>query len=80
MLASILLKGPSVHMPKLAIVSIMRAASPALYALLRYVWRATNTRHWMFPLLTALLSLTTIVLQFTSTILLSDVNTGYVTR
>lgn len=79
MLAGILLEGPGIHMPKLAEVSIMRAAPPALHTLFRHVWHLACTRNWLLPILAALLTVTTIFLQFTSTILLSDFSTGYVT-
>lgn len=79
MLAGIVLENPGIHLPNLAVISTMRAASPTPYTLLWHVWSALDTKNWLFSGFAAALSMTTVLLQFTSTILLTDVDTGYVT-
>jgi hypothetical protein len=79
MIASILLEGPGVALPELATVSIMRAAAPAPYTLFGHIYTGTSFIGWVATSLAALLTVTTTFLQFTSTILLSDVSTGLVT-
>jgi hypothetical protein len=78
MLASIILEGTGVRLPKLAMVSLMRASAPAPHSLLRHVWHEAGIGKWMVPFLALSLSFTTTVLQFTSTILLADVDTGFI--
>jgi hypothetical protein len=78
MLASILLEDTGIYLPKLAVVSIMRAASPAPYTLLWHTWFSGFSRNWLFLIVAAALSITSVFLQFTSTILLTDIDTGHV--
>lgn len=40
MLAGILLEDPGIYLSKLAVISTMRAVSPAPYTFLRHVWSA----------------------------------------
>ncbi|PSN66457.1 hypothetical protein BS50DRAFT_622120 [Corynespora cassiicola Philippines] len=79
MLASILLEDAGIYMPKLAVLSIMRAAAPAPYTLFRHIWPVIYTKNWIFSSLAAALTITSVFLQFTSTVLLADLDTGYVT-
>ncbi|KAI8941765.1 hypothetical protein NX059_002968 [Plenodomus lindquistii] len=79
MIASILLEGPGVALPELATVSIMRAAAPAPYTLFGHIYAGTKFTSWWATSLAAVLTITTLFLQFTSTVLLSDVGTGLVT-
>jgi hypothetical protein len=79
MIASIVLEGPGVALPELAAVSMMRAAAPAPYTLFGHIYTGTRLISWLASSLAAVLTVTTIFLQFTSTILLSDVSTGLVT-
>ena len=79
MLAGILLEGPGVILPKLAAISLMRAAFPAPFTLFRHLWSNAGFQNWVPTGLAAVLSVTTIFLQFTSTVLLADVDTGLVT-
>lgn len=78
MLASILLEEPGVYLPKLAVLSVMRAASPAPHALFWHTWSVTYVKNWLFTSVAAVLSITSIFLQFTSTVLLMDVGTDYI--
>jgi hydrogenase maturation factor len=80
MLASILLEQHGIQLPKLAVVSAMRAAPPAPHTLVRHVWSGVNHKNILLTGLAVLLSGTTIFLQFTSTVLLADVDTGFVTE
>lgn len=79
MLAGILLEGSGVLLPKLATVSVLRATSPAPYTLFAHMWSSSNVGNCLLAALSAVLSTTTIFLQFTSTVLLTDVDTGLVT-
>ena len=79
MIAGILLEGPGVFLPKLATVSIMRSASPAPYTLFRHICAGTSLTNWLATGLAVIFTVTTAFLQFTSTILLADVDTGLVT-
>jgi hypothetical protein len=79
MIAGILLEGPGVALPELATVSMMRAAAPAPYTLLEHIYTGESSKNWLATGLAATLTVTTMFLQFTSTILLSDVGTGLVT-
>jgi hypothetical protein len=78
MLAGILLEQHGIQLPKLAVVSAMRAAPPAPHTLLRHIWSDAKHNNVLLAGLAALLSVTTIFLQFTSTVLLADINTGLV--
>lgn len=78
MIAGVLLEGYGTFLPKLAVVSIMRAASPAPHTLFRHIISGTNLKNWLATALAAVLTITTIFLQFTSTALLADVSTGLV--
>jgi hypothetical protein len=80
MLAGILLEDPGIRLPKFAVFSIMRAAARTPHSLFRHTWSATFTKNWLFSSLAGILSITSVLLQFTSTILLADVDTGYVTE
>jgi hypothetical protein len=79
MIAGILLEGPGVALSELASVSMMRAAAPAPYTLFGHIYTGTRSKSWLATSLAATLTVTTIFLQLTSTILLSDVGTGLVT-
>ena len=79
MLAGVVFEDPGIHLPNLAVISTMREASPAPYALLWHVWLAVDTKKWLFSGFAAALSMTTVLLQINSTILLTDFNPGYVT-
>lgn len=79
MIASIVLEGPGVVLPELATVSMMRAAAPAPYTLFGHIYTGTRFTSWLATSLAAVLTVTTLFLQFTSTILLSDLGTGLVT-
>lgn len=88
MLAAILLEGPGIRLPELAAISAMRASSAPPHYLFGHLipetMRAEHRprRKWALLFVCALLSVTTLTLQFTSTILLTDVDialiTGYV--
>lgn len=78
MIAGILLESYGTFLPKLAVVSIMRSASPAPHTLFRHIYSGTNLKNWVATALAAVLTVTTIFLQFTSTALLADVGTGLV--
>ena len=80
MLAGILLEDPGIYLPKLAVISTMRAAPPEPYTFLWHVWSAACAKTRLFSGLAVALSVTSVLLQFTSTILLTDVDFGYVTR
>ncbi|OAL42888.1 hypothetical protein IQ07DRAFT_686115 [Pyrenochaeta sp. DS3sAY3a] len=79
MIAGILLEGPGVALPEVATISMMRAAAPAPYILVRHIYTGNRLTSWLATSLAATLTVTTIFLQFTSTMLLSDVSTGLVT-
>jgi hypothetical protein len=79
MIAGILLESHGIFLPKLATVSIMRSASPAPHTLFRHIYAGTNWQNLLATALAAVLTITTIFLQFTSTALLADVSTGLVT-
>lgn len=79
MIAGILLESYGTFLPKLAVISIMRSASPTPHTLFRHICAGTNTKNWVATALAAVLTLTTIFLQFTSTALLADVSTGLIT-
>ncbi|KAH7086958.1 hypothetical protein FB567DRAFT_56031 [Paraphoma chrysanthemicola] len=79
MIASIVLEGPRVALPELVTVSMMRAAPPAPYTLFGHIYTGTRFASWLATSFAAVLTVTTVLLQFTSTILLSDVSTGLVT-
>lgn len=79
MIAGILLEGYGTVLPKLAAISIMRSASPAPHTLFRHIWAGTTAKNWVATALAAVLTVSTIFLQFTSTALLADVSTGLVT-
>jgi hypothetical protein len=78
MLASILLEDNGVYLPKLAVFSIMRAAAPAPHTLFWHTCFSGASKNWLFLIVAAALSITSVLLQFTSTILLADIDTGYV--
>jgi hypothetical protein len=73
-----LLESHGIFLPKLATVSIMRSASPAPHTLFRHIYAGTNSKNCLATGLAAVLTVTTIYLQFTSTALLADVGTGLV--
>jgi hypothetical protein len=79
MIAGIVLESYGISLPKLAVVSIMRSASPAPHTLFRHIVSGTNMKNVLATVLAAILTVTTIFLQFTSTALLADVSTGLVT-
>ena len=76
MLAGLLLEGPGVVLPKLAVVPLMRASSPAPYTLLRHTWADLHKSNGINFGLAAAVLIATLLLQFTSTILLVDINIG----
>jgi general stress protein CsbA len=79
MIAGILLEGSGVILPKLAAISLMRATFPAPFTLFIHLWSNVGFQNWVPTGLAVVLSVTTISLQFTSTVLLADVDTGLVT-
>lgn len=79
MIASIVLEGPGVALPELATVSMMRAAAPAPYTLFGHIYTGTRFISCLATGFAAILTVTTVFLQFTSTILLSDLSIGLVT-
>ncbi|KAI8936134.1 hypothetical protein NX059_007631 [Plenodomus lindquistii] len=81
MLAAIALESTTgVALQDLAPLSLMRASSAAPYALLAYPRLGRNGLNWSLLAWAAIISITTVSLQFTSTILLADVNAGYISR
>ncbi|CAN9178306.1 unnamed protein product [Alternaria alternata] len=81
MLAAIALESTTgVALQDLAPLSLMRASSAAPYALLAYPRLGRNGPTWVLLVWAAIISITTVSLQFTSTILLADVNAGYIPR
>ncbi|RYO67509.1 hypothetical protein AA0113_g4498 [Alternaria arborescens] len=79
MLAAIALESTTgVALQDLAPLSLMRASSAAPYALLAYPRLGRNGPTWVLLVWAAIISITTVLLQFTSTILLADVNAGYI--
>ncbi|CAN9171793.1 unnamed protein product [Alternaria alternata] len=79
MLAAIALESTTgVALQDLAPLSLMRASSAAPYALLAYPRLGRNGPTWVLLVWAAIISITTVSLQFTSTILLADVNAGYI--
>jgi hypothetical protein len=79
MIAGIVLEGPGVAPPELATISMMRATTPAPYTLFGHIYTGTKFISWLATSFAAVLTVTTLFLQFTSTILLSDLGTGLVT-
>ncbi|CAN9092863.1 unnamed protein product [Alternaria alternata] len=79
MLAAIALESTTgVALQDLAPLSLMRASSAAPYALLAYPKLGRNGPTWVLLVWAAIISITTVLLQFTSTILLADVNAGFI--
>jgi hypothetical protein len=79
MLASIVLEQHGIQLPKLAVISAMRAAPPSPHTLVKHIWSDVNHNNILLGALASLLSGTSIFLQFTSTMLLTDISTGLVT-
>lgn len=61
MLAGILLEDPGIYLSNLAVISTMRAVSPAPYTFLRHVWSAHCAKYRLFSSLAAALSVTTVL-------------------
>jgi hypothetical protein len=81
MLAAIALESTTgVALQDLAPLSLMRASLAAPYALLAYPKLGRNGPTWVLLVWAAIISITTVLLQFTSTILLADVNAGFIPR
>jgi hypothetical protein len=81
MLAAVALESTTgVALQDLAPLSLMRASSAAPYALLAYPRLGRNGPTWVLLVWAAIISITTVLLQFTSTILLADVNAGFIPR
>ncbi|CAN9173490.1 unnamed protein product [Alternaria alternata] len=79
MLAAIALESTTgVALQDLAPLSLMRASLAAPYALLAYPKLGRNGPTWVLLVWAAIISITTVLLQFTSTILLADVNAGFI--
>ncbi|KAG9192909.1 hypothetical protein G6011_11643 [Alternaria panax] len=79
MLAAVALESTAgVFLEDLLPLSLMRASSAAPHALLAHTRLGINGRNWMLLALAAIISFTTMSLQLTSTILLADVNAGFV--
>ncbi|KAJ8107507.1 hypothetical protein OPT61_g8818 [Boeremia exigua] len=81
MLAAIVLESTTgVLLSDFAPISLMRASAAAPYALLTQVEFRANKLSLAPAICAALLSMTTVSLQFTSTILLADVDSGFISR
>jgi hypothetical protein len=81
MLAAIALESTAgVALQDLVPLSLMRASSAAPYTLLAHPRLGRNGLNWLLLVLAAIISITTMSLQFTSTILLADVNAGFIPR
>jgi hypothetical protein len=81
MLASIALESTAgIALQDLVPLSLMRASSAAPYALLAHPRVGRNGLNWSYLVFAAIITVTTVSLQFTSTILLADVNAGYIPR
>lgn len=84
MLASLSLERTEVPLMNLPIIATMRTNSSGPFALAWYInsglFQNFRCDHRMLvPFLAVLLSLSTFAFQFTSTVLLSDISTGFVT-
>ncbi|KAL1799751.1 hypothetical protein ACET3X_000093 [Alternaria dauci] len=81
MLAAIALESTAgVTLPDLVPLSLMRSSSAAPYALLAHTRLGRNRKDWLLIAFAVIISVTTVSLQFTSTILLADVNAGFIPR